>query len=244
MTTLRLAMFAIFLALPAHAAPITTQSFAFDGAPRSYSLYVPDNLGSAPAPLLVLLHGSGQTGAIMAQLWQASADQNGIMLLAPDALDIRHWNLRTDGPSYIAAAVAAGTVGRAIDPRRIYLFGQSGGAVYALTLAMLESRYFAAVAVHAGAWRQPEEFKVVTYAQRKTPVAIIIGDRDEFFPLGAVRETGRVLERDGFPAEIDVVEGQHHWYDEKTAPGIDATAWTFLKAHSLDQDPVFVRYGP
>jgi len=240
----RLAALVLLLAAPARAAAITTQTFSFNGAARSYSLYVPDAASALPTPLLVLLHGSGQSGDVMVKLWQQEADQHGIVLLAPNALDLDHWNLKTDGPSYIAAAVAAGTAGRAIDPRRIYLFGHSGGAVYALTLAMLESRFFAAVAVHAGAWRQPDEFKVETYAARKTPIAIIVGDRDEFFSLGAVHATQRALERGSFPTEIDIVEGQHHWFDDKTAPDIDAKAWAFLSVHSLDGDPVFITYGP
>ncbi len=46
------------LALPARTADVTTQSFVFDGASRTYSLYVPDTLDGTPATLLVMLHGS------------------------------------------------------------------------------------------------------------------------------------------------------------------------------------------
>ncbi len=40
-----------------------------------------------------------------------------------------------------------------INPRRVYLFGHSAGAIFALHMSLMESQYFAAAAVHAGALR-------------------------------------------------------------------------------------------
>jgi poly(3-hydroxybutyrate) depolymerase len=233
---------AILLSFSANAAEITSGVLTFGDHQRTYSIYVPDKARDAAAPVLVLLHGTGQTGLLMAQLWQPSADQEGIVLVAPDALTADHWSLRADSTAYIGAVVSAATAGLGVDPRRIYLFGQSAGAVYSLTLAMLESKYFAAMAIHAGAWRYPSEFELVKVATRKIPLMIIVGDRDEFFPLLDVHHTEHALEKAGFPIVVDVVSGQHHWFDVHTAPAIDATAWDFLKSRKLDQDPVFITY--
>ena len=40
-----------------------------------------------------------------------------------------------------------------INPRRVYLFGHSAGASFALHMSLMESQYFAAAAIHAGALR-------------------------------------------------------------------------------------------
>ncbi|MEI9886049.1 MAG: dienelactone hydrolase family protein [Rhizomicrobium sp.] len=128
------------------------------------------------------------------------------------------------------------------DRRRTYLFGHSGGAVFALHLAMLESHFFAATAVHAGTWRRPEDFRVLDYATRKIPLAIVIGDRDQFFPMASLRRTERTLVEAGFPLAVTVVPGMDHWYVPKVAPGINGTAWKFLSAKTLDADPAYTAY--
>ena len=131
----------------------------------------------------------------------------------------------------------------AIDPRRVYLFGQSGGAVYALSLAMLESRYFAAMSIHAGSWRHPDDFKQLALAQRRIPMEILIGDKDEYFSLTSVRETIRALAGKDFPTQLHITPGQHHGFSPDIAPGVEDQAWDFLKDKALDADPLFQDYG-
>lgn len=217
-------------------------TLSFDGRDRSYYLYIPPAAVGEESPLLVLLHGSGGEGSFMIGRWKADADSHAIVLLAPNALANDAWRLSEDKPDYIRAVIAAAAAQTRIDPRRIYLFGQSGGAVYALELAMLESQYFAAVAVHAGGWRQPDEFNAVSLAKRKTPVKILLGDRDEYFAGTDVRRTIDRLKHDGFPAELELLPGQYHAYTAENAPGINASAWSFVSSHKLDADPVFARY--
>ncbi len=65
----------------------------------------------------------------------------------------------------------------AIDPRRVYLFGHSAGAVFGLQMGVIESKYFAAAAVHAGAI-PPENYSLIGYAERKIPEWIAISTRD------------------------------------------------------------------
>ena len=227
----------------ASAADIAKRTLAFGERMRSYYLYVPESLPAGRAPLLVLLHGSGRDGHAIIRLWKADADRNGIMLLAPNALHRDAWRLRDDSPDFIRAAIDAAASEHAIDARRLYLFGQSGGAVYALLLSMIESEYFAATAVHAGAWRTPLEFRALHYLKRNIPVAIVIGSRDEFFPLAAVHKTERAMKRAGIPIEVTVIAGQHHWYNGKSAPQINPISWEFLRSKHLAQPPVFSRYG-
>src|SRR5688572_12949517 len=173
---------------------VSADSFEFAGIKRSYSLFVPTS-AAAPAPLIVLLHGSYGNAAAIVGWWTSLAEQEGIVLVAPDAREREAWQLRADGPQFIRAVIDEVAAKQPIDRGRIYLFGSSGGAVYSLTLSMIESQLFAATAVHAGAWRAPNEFRAVPYAKRKIPIAIFIGDRDEYFPMFAVRKTQSALEK-------------------------------------------------
>lgn len=123
-----------------------------------------------------------------------------------------------------------------VDSRRVYLFGHSAGAVFAMNMALLESEYFAAVAVHAGAFRGESEYAVVNYAQRKIPMAIFVGVNDRFFPLEAVRQTRDELGRVGFLVEVTEIPHHDHWYYDM-APKINRSAWNFLKTKQLSSDP-------
>ena len=48
-------------------------------------------------------------------------------------------------------------------------------------MACLESEYFAAAVLHAGAI-EPAYYSIFDFASRKVPMAIVIGPRDKFFP--------------------------------------------------------------
>jgi poly(3-hydroxybutyrate) depolymerase len=239
-----LPILALVLALrPALAADdIAKETTQFDGRARTYYFYAPTAPAPAPMPMILLLHGSGSHGLYMAQAWRDVASREDIALLAPDSLhpDIG-WDLRVDGPDYIRAVIAQVTANHAIDPHRIYLFGQSGGAVYALQLGMLESEFFAAVAIHAGSWRHPEEYKAVDYAKRKIPVSISVGDQDVYFSLDAVRNTQRILTLGGFPVEANILKNGLHRYSDVPAD-FNAKVWDFLKRNTLSGDPKYADY--
>jgi len=234
--------FLMVTAAPVRAAAPAKQTLSFEGHDRTYHLYVPGGESTAPHPLLVLLHGSGGNGLFMIQRWQDEAAREGIVLLAPDSLhtDIG-WDIHNDGPDYIHAAIQAVAADHAIDFHRLYVFGQSGGAVYALNLAMLESEYFAAAAYHAGGWRKLAEYKFADYAKRKIPVAAYVGDKDEYFSVESVQDTERVLTQHGIPAELHLLPGGIHAYSEVPKDFHD-TVWNFLKPNALIDIPKYAPY--
>jgi polyhydroxybutyrate depolymerase len=211
---------------------VSADSFEFAGIKRSYSLFVPTSASVGPAPLIVLLHGSYGSAAALISWWTALAEQEGIVLVAPDAREREAWQLRADGPQFIRAVIDEAVAKHPVDRGRIYLFGSSGGAVYSLTLSMIESQLFAATAIHAGAWRAPNEFRAVPYAKRKIPIAIFIGDKDEYFPLFAVRKTQSALEKAGHPVNVTIIPGRRHPYSD-VALEVNRNAWQFMKAHRL-----------
>ena len=235
-----LALAILMPALGAAAAPAKL-SLPFEGHDRTYYLFVPDG-GEGALPMVVVLHGSGGNGLFMIQRWQDIATREHIVLLAPDSLHSEvGWDLATDGPDYILAAIQAVEAAHPIDFRRLYVFGQSGGAVYALNLAMLESEYFAAAAFHAGGWRKPAEYRYADYAERKIPLSMFVGDRDEYFSVDSVQATLRILTQRGIPAELHLLPGRVHSYLDVPADFHD-TVWSFLKANTLSEPPKFVSY--
>jgi polyhydroxybutyrate depolymerase len=211
---------------------VSADSFEFAGIKRSYTLFAPTTTTASPAPLIVLLHGSYGSAAALVRWWTALAEQEGIVLVAPDARERAAWQLRADGPQFIRAVIEEAAAKHSIDRARIYLFGNSGGAVYSLTLSMIESQLFAATAIHAGAWRARNEFRAVPYAKRKIPIAIFIGDKDEYFPLFTVRKTQSELEKAGHPVSVTVIPGHSHPYPD-VALAVNRDAWQFMKANRL-----------
>lgn len=208
---------------------------------RSYYLFVPATL-KAPAPLIVLLHGSGRNGMSLVEKWKDLASKEGLIIVGPDAESGGGWSTPGDGPDFLHDLVEALKSQYPIDPRRVYLFGHSAGAVFALLMSTIESEYFAATAVHAGAFRSPQEFQTMGNATRKIPLAIWVGTNDPYFSLRDVRATRDAFSSQGFTIEVTEMAGHDHWYYD-LAPGINRDAWGFLKKYELTTDPRYSEYG-
>lgn len=225
------------LALPlatSSAGGIVHERIAFAGVDRTFDLFVPDGLGpGVPAPLLLLLHGSHQTGRALLDHWTDLAQREGVILVAPDSADPVGWQMKVDGPSFIRAVIDDVARDRAVDCRRRYLFGISGGAVYSLTLAVLEPEYFAATAVFAGAWREDSFYELLPHARRPIPIAMFVGTRDPFFPMNTVRRTAAAFEAAGHPVQLRLLKGRGHAYTP-VADEVNAEAWSFLRPVQLD----------
>jgi predicted esterase len=201
---------------------------------RTYYLYVPATAKSS-APLIVLLHGSGRDGLSLVDKWKDLAGKEGVIIVGPDA-EGEGWSAPRDGPDFLHELVEALKSRYPINPRRVYLFGHSAGAVFALMMSTVESEYFAAAAIHAGAFRSPEEFQTISNASRKIPLAIWVGTIDRYFPLADVRATRDAFKSKGFTIEVTEMPGHDHWYYD-LAPVINAGAWAFLRKYELTFDP-------
>jgi poly(3-hydroxybutyrate) depolymerase len=216
--------------------------FHSGGRERFYYLYVPKSVDpSFPAPVLLLLHGSESHPATFLPTWIADADREGIILASPKSLADYGWRIRDDSPDLMRDVIDDVAAKHPINRRRLYLFGSSGGAVHALTLAVLESQYFAAVAIHAGSWREKNSFQALQFARRKVPVWMAVGTLDEYFSVQSVRDTEAALRSAGHPVEVVVIKGHHHNYGEVVAQ-VNRDAWRFLEPVELEETPVFQSY--
>src|ERR1700704_2026334 len=127
---------AALLVLPINcAAPgdeITKELITSKGKTRAYYLYVPATVkaSSSPVPLIVMLHGSGRVGVSLVEKWKDLAKKEGFIIAGPDSLDTRVWGMPQDGPDFLRDLVEELKVKYPINPRRVYLFGHSGGAIF------------------------------------------------------------------------------------------------------------------
>src|SRR5215216_3224085 len=120
---------------------ITKQLITSGGKTRAYYLYVPSTV-NAPAPLIIMLHGSNRTGVTLVEKWKEYAKKEGIILAGPDASNLQGWGSPQDGPDYLHDLVEELKTKQPINPRRVYLFGHSAGASFALHMSLMESEYF------------------------------------------------------------------------------------------------------
>jgi poly(3-hydroxybutyrate) depolymerase len=241
---LLLALALLFLSLSSAAAKddITKELITSNGKTRAYYLYVPSTV-KAPnlASLIVTLHGSNRTGITLVEKWKDYAKKEGIILVGPDATNLRGWGSPQDGPNFLRDLVEELKVKYPINPRRVYLFGHSAGAIFAIHMSLMESQYFAAAAVHAGALADDDK-GLIDLAKRKIPISIQVGDSDPLFPVKIVRSTRDALKEKGFPVDLIEIENHDHWYYDK-ASKFNQTAWEFLKKYELDADPFFQKYN-
>jgi poly(3-hydroxybutyrate) depolymerase len=233
----------VLLRAPAFAADAKVEKLTLGSGrdAHAYYLYVPEKAAPGPAPLLLLLHGSGRNGMSLVDPWLPLAKAEGIVLVAPDASDPQAWRMPQEGPDFFHDLIETVLAAHSnIDRRRLYVFGHSAGAIQGLDLGVLEPDYFAAVAVHAGVV-SPEMVQLLDRPARKIPLAIWIGTRDQFFPLDAVRRTRDVLMQHGFTVQFTEIPNHTHDY-YSTSTQTNREVWAFLKQQKLAADPQFQPY--
>ena len=221
---------------------ITKELITSNGKTRAYYLYVPSTIKApATAPLIIMLHGSNRTGVTLVEKWKDYAKKEGFIIAGPDATDLRGWGSPQDGPDFLHDLVEELKSKYPVNPRRVYLFGHSAGASFALQMSLMESQYFAATAIHAGALL-PDDMELLDLAKRKIPISIQVGDSDQYFPLKIVRATRDALKGKDFPVELIEIENHDHWYYDKAAK-FNQTAWEFLKKYELEGEPRYQKYN-
>ena len=133
-------------------------------AARKYKLYIPPHAGSAPLPLVVMLHGCTQDAADFAAGTGMNelAREHGCYVLYPEqsqqANPQRCWNwfkhnhqVRGRGePATLAGMTQEVMAQHKIDAKRVYVAGLSAGGAMAAILGDAYPELFAAVGVHSG----------------------------------------------------------------------------------------------
>src|SRR5580765_4397938 len=104
-------LIAALLFVPGSAAAkdeITKELITSQGKTRAYYLYVPSTLKPAtPAPLIVMLNGSGRVGTSLVEKWKDLAKKESLIIAGPDSTDPRGWDAPQEGPDYLHDLVEA-----------------------------------------------------------------------------------------------------------------------------------------
>ncbi|MGZ4895781.1 MAG: dienelactone hydrolase family protein [Candidatus Angelobacter sp.] len=207
------------------------QTISSMGAERTYYTFVPEKL-TAPAPLLLLLHGSGRDGMSQINEWEELAEKEGLILAAPDSANSREWSMNVDGPEFLHEVVEAVRARHSVDGTRMYIFGHSAGAVFALYMGVMESRYLAAAGVHAGAIGE-DFYPYLDLAKLKIPITIWVGTEDPYFKLPLVKATQAELNKHGFDAKVVEIKGHDHNY-YAVSKDLNPKIWDFLRNSKLE----------
>ena len=175
---------------------------------RDGLLYVPaGHDATRPAPLVVLLHGAGGSGANILPVLQPLAAQDDLLVLAPDSRD-RTWDLLIDGygpdVAFLDRALAWTFARYAVDPACLAIGGFSDGASYALSLGLDNGDLFAAILAFSPGFMAPER-------QVDAPrIFISHGTDDHVLPIARCsRRIVPQLQRAGYTVRYEEFPGPH-----------------------------------
>ena len=136
---------------------------------RTFSLHIPATVSDAKAaPLVIVLHGSGDTGTGIEAMTKFSqlADREGFIVAYPDAL-AENWNDGREAPAIESQTRHVDDVGfveamiddiarqHRLDPKRIYATGFSNGGILADYLGAHLAHRLAAIAPVSGGIAEP-----------------------------------------------------------------------------------------
>lgn len=195
-------------------------------------VYLPRSYDPAhPAPMAVLLHGSGDRGRTMIEAFADLAEQHGVILLAIDS-EAYSWDIMVKGarlrntthiPKWgddvgrIDQALARAFDLYAVDPKRIALIGFSDGAGYGLSLGANNADLFPTVIAFA-----PGLLTRVD-GNGRGRVFIAHGEQDRTLPVGPSRDIfAPALKQLSFGVTLRLFQGRHEMPETIRA---EAFAW-------------------
>jgi polyhydroxybutyrate depolymerase len=197
------ALFGYFIYSPAPEVPrlsgrLTQGTLEAGGWKRTYLTYVPGGWKSG-APLVVVMHGSGENGARIRKetgyAFDRLADEQGFAVVYPDAYK-GYWNacnvvgdysanrLNIDDVGFLTGIVDKLIIDIGVDRGRVFATGVSRGGHMAYRLALEAPSRFRAVAAVAASVPVPENFKCKPAGQGTSSVIIMNGTKDPINPFG------------------------------------------------------------
>ena len=177
-------------------------------ADRDGLIYVPRGYkADTAAPLIVMLHGAGNTGRGVAYTFPL-ADEFGVVVLAPDSRDEATWDMLLrgfgDDVEFIGAALKDTYARCAVDRTRMAIAGHSDGASYALSLGLGTGETFGCVMAFSPGVMQPVE------VHGKPRIFISHGVSDPVMPIDVTsRQFVPRLKKLGYDVTYREYEGRH-----------------------------------
>lgn len=164
------------------------------GLTRTYRTYLPLDLRKG-APLVIVMHGSGESGARMrvetGYGFDRLADKHGFAVVYPDAHD-GYWDIcgivgavtvPVDDVGFLEALSDKLATEIGIDRNRVFAIGSSRGGAMAMRLALEAPSRFRAVAAVSSNVPAPENFKCKLAGHGTPSVMIMNGTDDPLVPF-------------------------------------------------------------
>ena len=195
-------LFGILVYTPAPEVPqlsgtLSKASITVGGLVRTYRVYEPKGLAKG-APLVVVMHGSGENGAVMRMEtgygFERLADKHGFAVAYPNAYE-GYWNgcgivgggdaggLETDDVGFMTALVDKLAAEIGIDRAKVFATGSSRGGFMAFRLALEAPSIFRAVAAVSANLPTPDNFKCKPRGRGTPSVMIMNGTEDPIVPF-------------------------------------------------------------
>ncbi len=204
---------------------VVSHNFTSGQSSSRYWTYVPTSYvdGGAALPVVVAMHGQGDVGRSMCQLWQQTAEANDVIVVAPDDADQSgSWNFGDDVAWVGAVMTEVGTRWN-IDEKRRHLWGFSAGAHWTLAIGLANANFFASIGATSGTLTSAQQIGVwPNQVQRQIPVALASGDQDPNLP--GVRAARDALNGAGHQVFYEEFNGGH-----TVTPAVVDNAWTFME---------------
>lgn len=191
------------------------------------------------APLLLVLAEPGRAARYALESWRETAERQGLVVAAVSAHTPGAWSLAQDGPGLMRAVVQRIARRRTIDARRVYLFGAGTGGVFALSVAALQPRYFAAVGSFGGGESAPDALIPGEPLARSLPMRIYYSKKAPRHEIEALERTGGDLRRAGADVRVERLGAGPDF--RRGGGRVAGAIWAALAEHALGEDP---RYQP
>jgi predicted esterase len=181
-----------------------------DKTMQPLAVYVPPNYDpNRPAPLIIMLHGQGQTeNELLATSWlRALARETGAIFAAPYARGDDESD--ASGMSDVYDALSLLSSAYNVDRRRIYLSGFSLGGVVLFMVAPVHGEYWSALLSVAGTLTNDDKDNVA-HAMRGKAVFLVAGSDDTQIRAQYVHGAANYLAANGVESRYyEQPEGVH-----------------------------------
>jgi poly(3-hydroxybutyrate) depolymerase len=180
---------------------------------QSYALFVPADYTPSRSWPIILAFDPGGRGRTPVERYQAAAERYGYIVVGSN-------NSRNGSPEIprIVAALTTDVASRlAVDPRRVYLAGMSGGARVALGIALASKEIAGVIASSAG---YPD-----SRVRKALPFPVFATAGVEDFNHLEMRRLDRELTT---PHRLAIFKGGHVWLSSELA--VEAVEWMELHA--------------
>jgi poly(3-hydroxybutyrate) depolymerase len=203
---------------------------------REYRLVVPNSVDLAkPAPLVVSFHGMLIDSKDVMPLYTKlndTAAKHKFILAYPEAIG-KSWGIAPDKVTkdlaFFDALVTRLKTDYRIDADRIYVLGMSNGGYFAHLVGKERSKSVAAVASHSGPLGLQTLLGI--RADRKFPVLIIHGDKDNILPVDWARDNRDRYKKEGHEVKYVELSGAGHTWGRQQ--GVNETIWQYFAEHPL-----------